>query len=225
MAMGMPETPWDVFGPQVSGEDVEQHVVRTLKHWLETYLRERELLTGRDMGSVARPKSWLVAPTSDDRNPEDQFPMIMVNCTGLAGVPLQEGDGSFRAPWEISVSVLLSAKTMADSQSLVKGVYCPAIRMILLQKQSLRQWEDPNAKPISDGIEWTDEGYQSPLGNESADQTLFQGQITANVWMGGIVNRYDGPKNPADEEGQPGSHWPQVLKVDVRPEDVKAKDD
>lgn len=194
-----------VFGPLISGYDVEQRVQDTLKFWLDTYLQEREFRTGRDCGSVARPKSWRTIRTFDEMNPEDQTPFIAIVSDGLAHEPVAEGDGSYIANWVIGVGVVISARSEAEAQILTKDIYLPTIRQLLLHKQSLRDWSDSTAEEWSDGIDWTDESYDEVASD--MERTLYNGQLTFEVRVANVVTRSGGPREPSApcvEEGD----WP-----------------
>jgi hypothetical protein len=205
-----------VFGPTISAYDVERHVRDTLQYWFESYLQNREIEVGVDRGSIARPKSWRTIRTFDEKNPEDATPFVAIVSDGLARPPAQEGDGSFRATWVIGIGVVIEAKSEADAQLLVKHIYLPVILKILMQKQSLRDWTDSTAEAWSDGIEWLDEAYDEVVSD--MERTLYNGQLTFEVGVSGVLNRSGGPTSPADPVTQPGSEWPlvQTVSVDVK---------
>jgi len=205
-----------VFGPLVSGRAVERAVTFTLKHWMETYLRNRELATGRAEESVARIASWREFNQFDDKKPEDQLPFLVVICPGLAGsdYPKQEGDGGFRAEWEVVVGIIAAAATGQDAKDLVEDVYCPVIRQIMLQKQSLRNWTSPDADPFAAGTKWIDESYEDVT--LDADRSLASGQLTFWVEVDNVINRFAGPAAPADPDTQPDSDWPTVATTHLQ---------
>ena len=67
----------EIFGPIVTGADVEDAVERTLKEWMQTYLRRMER-------HISKPPNWLPNPgsyiaSSDwDHFPEEQVPAILL---------------------------------------------------------------------------------------------------------------------------------------------------
>src|SRR5690606_7735445 len=78
-----------IFGPIVTGADVERAALDTLKTWAPEYLAWVERATGREPGSLARPRSW-VNSTSIDRWPEEQLPSVLLLSTGLAEEPARD---------------------------------------------------------------------------------------------------------------------------------------
>ena len=202
-----------VFGPTITGYDVEQRVTMTLKYWFETYLQQREIEIGWKRGSTARPRSWRTIRTFDEKNPEDATPFIAVVSDGLAEEPKQEGDGTFRTKWVIGIGVVMEAKDEHAVQFLTKHIYLPVLLKIMLQKQSHRDWGFDDAEAWASGTEWLDLNYneiQSEL-----ERTLYNGQLTFEVEVADTINRYGGPMSPADPVEQPGSSWPNVDTVYV----------
>jgi hypothetical protein len=194
-----------VFGPTVSGREVEFAALQTLRYWFETYLQDRELETGREPGSVARPRVYRVVNEFDDKNPEDQTPFIGIISDGIARAPRQAGKGTFMATWNLGIGVVIEASTDEASQTILKDIYCPVIVKIMLQKQSLRDWTDPDANPFTAGIDWLGMSYDSvAFGNE--ERTLWTGALMFEVTVDNVVNRYGGPNTPTDPV--PGSDWP-----------------
>lgn len=129
-----------LFKSDISAGDVERRVLGTLQYWLEAYLQDREIALGRARDSVQRPKTWRRVNEFDDKNPEDQTPFVAVISDGLARQPVQNGEGGFLATWTIGIGVIIEASTEQAAQDLVKDVYLPVVRKIMLQKQSLKNW-------------------------------------------------------------------------------------
>jgi hypothetical protein len=204
-----------VFGPLIAAPDVERAVLNTLQYWLESYLRNRELMLQLEWGDIERIRTWKITNTFDDKEAEDQTPFLCVISDGLAGRPLQEGNGEFRAKWDIGIGIIVASATGEDAQRVVKDVYCPVIRQILLHKQSLRDWTDPDAQPFSSGVEWVDESYKDVFGDD-ASRTLFNGQLDFEVEVSSVVSRYGGPATPVDPDSDPGSSWPTADSGDIR---------
>jgi hypothetical protein len=216
---GKAEMSGTVFGPTVSARDVESHTLLTLQYWFETYLQDRELETGRARGSVARPKSWRIVNKLDTANLEDQTPFVAVISDGLSGPPVNSGTGSVMATWSVGVGIIASASTEDAAQLIVKDIYCPVVRKIMLQKQSLRDWTDPTADPFSNGVDWIHEAYDNvAFGN--AERTLWSAVVLFEVTVDAVTFRRGGPLAPADPTTQPGTDWDLVLDGDIKFQDL-----
>lgn len=196
-----------VFGPTVSGREVERRVEATLRYWFETYLQDREIETQRVRGSVARPRTYKVVNEFDDKNPEDQTPFISLVSSGLVGPPRNSGKGSVMATWSIGVGVVIEASTEQASQDILKDIYCPVIVKILLQKRGLNDWSQPGSTSWTNGLDWVDMGYDSvAFGNE--ERSLWMATLLFEVTVDNVLNRLTGPTTPADPVIQPGTDWP-----------------
>jgi len=207
-----------IFGNVISARTVEWAVQGTLQYWLETYLRDREISLGKEEGFYARPRSYKIVNAWDDKNPEHATPFIAIVSDGLVDEPLQDGEGGLRAEWRINVGIVVEASTIEDAEFIVKDVYLPVIRMILLQKQSLRDWADPDAEPLGMGTQWYDEQYPDVTGD--LERSLFAGLQLFSVMVHEVVNRYGGPTSPADPDTQPGSSWEEFESGSVLVEKV-----
>lgn len=196
-----------VFGPTISAPDVERRVISTLQYWFETYLQNRELETGRDRGSVERPHTWKIVNEFNDKNPEDAVPFIGIISDGLADLPTSNGQGRITAKWGIGIGVVCESNTDENAQLLVKDIYCPVIRNILLQKPSLRDWATVDSVPFSNGVDWVNETY-SDVAFGNAERTLWSAIVLFEVTVEGVAIRRGGPITPADPVTQPGSDWP-----------------
>jgi len=197
-----------IFGGVVTGTDVEQRVLGTARYWWEVYMRNRELELNLPVGSIARPVTWKTVNDFNDQNPEDQPPLIAIISDGLVGQPVQQGDGTMYATWRVGMGFVVEAALPQDAQDIVKNIYMPTMRLIMLQKQSLKKWGDPNAVGFGMGNVWFDENYDDIY--PEAERTIFSGTQEYHVTVHDVVNRYGGPNAPADVEDQPGSSWPTI---------------
>ena len=125
----------DLFGPIVSGLDVEVAVTSTLKLWLPTYLAEMERLTSRPAQSIPTPRSWSTVPVFYQFQ-QDQLPAAVVVSPGTAGEPERFGDGSYSAWWDVSVAVVVAGQTRQNANELAK-LYAATIRWIAAQQESM----------------------------------------------------------------------------------------
>lgn len=201
----------DIFEAIKLADDLEQFVIRTLEDWFPVYIREVELTHDVyfPQDSLPLPRAYL---TSDrvEKEAADQLPAIVVVNPGLSGKPpKQEGDGSFRAFFNVGVGVFVSSFDRTETKRLVR-TYTAIVRTIMLQKQSL--------SGFADGTTWLDESYDDNF-NFVDNQTIGAGQCVFEIEVAGVVNRYGGPAafgGPTpepDPDTQPGALWPEVTSV------------
>ena len=206
----------DIFGNVVLASQLENAVITTLENWFPVYIREVELQSrnapnGDDIpqDALPLPRSYLTADKVD-RESADQLPAIVCVSPGLSGrsTPMQEGDGTYRVPWGISVGVFVSGQDRTSTKNLVRA-YTGVCRMIMLQKQSLGGF--------ADGTTWLDESYDDTFAFTD-EQTIAAGSVVFEVWVANAVKRFGDPATfgqpgqpPPDPEGQPGATWPAVL--------------
>jgi hypothetical protein len=202
----------DIFGQVTLATQLERAVLATLEDWFPVYIREVELQSqanqyGDDIPTDALPLPRAFLTTEKiDRESADQLPCIVVVSPGLSGknAPKQNGDGTFRVPWGISIGTFVSSNDRSNTKQLVRQ-YIAIARMIMLQKQSLGGF--------ADGTTWLDESYDDNFA--FVDQkTVGAGSVIFEVWVDNVVQRYGGPAvfggpPPApDPDTQPGSDWP-----------------
>ena len=201
----------DIFDPVIIANQLEDAVLETLESWFPVYIREIELQTGIPDGALPLPRSFITTDKIQREN-TDQLPAIVVVSPGLSphNRPKQEGDGSFRVPWAISVGVFVGGKDRTSTKNLIRQ-YTGICRMIMLQKQSLGGF--------ADGTTWLDESYDDAFAFVD-QQTIGAGSVIFEVWVAGVVNRFGGPAvyggtAVPDPATQPGAQWPEVDTVEV----------
>lgn len=195
----------NVFGPIVTGADVEAAALATLQLWMTTYLAEIERQTGRSPHALPPIRSWEII---DDlaRWPEDQVPAIVLASPGLAGEPQKGGDGTYQATWHLIVAVIASGRDRGSSRSLAQA-YGAAVRTLLLQQPSLGGF--------ATAVEWIGERYDV-LTSEVA-RTLAGGRLEFTVDVDDVVSIAGAPLHPDPEPDpyvDPGD-WPTVVEADV----------
>jgi hypothetical protein len=198
-----------IFGAMVSGGDVEGWVLDLCRSWFGTYLGEAERQAGIPAGTLARPRAYVPAQTFD-KWPEDQLPALMVLSPGIAELPLKQGDGRYRARWLISVGVLCSARTQAETHALAMS-YALALRLLLIQRPSL----DGHAA----GTVWRSETYNEL--DYDDQRTLGGGSVEFVVEVEDVATANAGPltpDEPLDPDTTPWPDWPEVATADVEVE-------
>lgn len=202
----MPDT---VFGPLVTGADVENAARDTLKAWARDYLAWAERLTGRDPQALPLPRSWITSPDLE-RWPEDQLPSVLLISPGLAEPPTRDGRGHYRAKFALGIAVVVSARDRAVTDELAK-LYVAAFRAAILHHPSLGGF--------AEAVEWIDEAYD-PLPGRA--RQLAVGQAEFRVEVRDVVAVKAGPSAPRPDPYTPHEDPPSVVTTDVtvRPQEV-----
>jgi hypothetical protein len=206
-----PPTRPSIFGPIISGGDVEQWCLDLLRKWTSTYLAEKERQDGLTAGDLQRPRFYGVT-VSFDQWPEAQLPSVLVISIGLAERPLQKGDGSYTGRWEMGVGCVCSARTEDEAHAMAMR-YMAALRVLFLQRPSL--------EGHAAGVDWLGEQYDQLGFDESRSLAGGFGQFTVEV--DGIALAKAGPVTPdvpLDPDTDPWADWPTVQSTDVQVERV-----
>lgn len=200
----------NIFGPLVTGSQVEAAALNTLKLWAPEYLAWVARETGRDPDSLTLPRSW-VTSVDTDRWPEEQLPSVMLISTGLTGEPSRDGKGRYTAHFAIGLAVVVSARDRATTDELAK-LYTAALRAILLQHQSLGG--------LAQAVEWVDERYDALPDGKSRRQ-LAAGQVVFRVQVSNVISGKTGPRVPRVD---PTPDYPDTLATTVEA-DVEATEE
>jgi hypothetical protein len=191
-----------VFGSVVTGGQIEAAVVTVLKRWIGTYLSELERQTDREVGSLARPRSYTRTTSDLDAWPEQQLPAVFVLASGLDAEPERDsGDGKFSAWWRFGVGAVVAANTEENTRELAQ-IYAAAIRALLVQHPSL--------EGFADATDWVGEVYEEGS-IPGRNRTLGVGLTQYRVKVSDVVTHGAGPlePDPAGETTAP-EDWPTV---------------
>lgn len=200
----------DVFGPIFDGSVLTRAALSCMKTWMQTYIMEIEYQRGYPIGEIPPPRTY-TERWRFDSYPDDQIPLVVAVCPGLAGIPTHTGDGVYGAWWALGIGIIAAANTEDNSERLAK-VYGAAARAILMQKSFFDEsWE-------FNGVELTDESYDDVPDIEQA-RTMRAVQIVTRVRVENVGTMYGGPPVPATP---PGTQWPEVDAVYV---DIEQKED
>lgn len=175
-----------IFGPLVTGTDLEDAVVATLKLWVAEYLAWAERATGRAQGSLPSPRAWVTSATAE-RWPEETPPCVLVLSTGTTEAPIMEGDGSYRAKYDLGVAIVTSANTEGATLELAK-LYTAVFERILLQHRSLGGF--------ANAVEWQGDSWDKMPANPKRRRHLAYGSAEFMVEVSDVLNARTGPAVP-----------------------------
>lgn len=179
-----------VYGPLVSAATLDAALIQTLRAWMPAYVAEAARQDGLTPLPVA-PRSYLVA-SELDRFEEDQIPSVVVVSPGMSEPPEVQGDGHYRAWWEIGVSAITTGRD-ADEARRFACIYAAAARGVLIQHPSLGG--------VASAVAWTGERYDD-IQIESR-RTLCAGQVTVRVLIEQAAYRFGGPPEPPEDPAIP----------------------
>lgn len=177
------------LGPNITGGDVEQVVVETLKEWLPYFLARVDEEHDLDPGTTIEPLSYNVS-SHLSRWTEMAPPALVVVSPGLAGDPEIVGEhGSYMATWRISVGVTVGGATEVGSRALAHR-YAAAVRNALVKK------------PVFDATWWVGEQYDTINPDRRsliAAEIVFHVQVIRAVDTRGVF-----PDEPPTDPEDPG---------------------
>ena len=203
-----------IFGRIVTGADLEQAIMASLKKWSSTYLSELERQHGMEAGELARVRSWTIAPTLD-KFPEDQLPALILWSVGLAPPPDRKAGSVYSARWDMRLGLVCGATTPTRSHELAE-LYVAAHRALLLNRQSLDGFG-------ANGTEWLDESYDDLPYDEA--RSLGWGVAQFSVQVDDVQTVYAGPLEPDAPLTPDTAPWPDdpaANTVDVEVDKVAA---
>jgi hypothetical protein len=190
----------EIFGPIVTGADVEDAVERTLKEWMQTYLRRMER-------HISKPPNWLPNPgsyiaSSDwDHFPEEQVPAILMICPD-AGRPEMDGKREYRTTFPIQIGIFVEGQDRRSSERLAK-YYGAALRELLTHKGSLGNFAEATC--------WEGEQYGVHISDRS-QRTFGTAEVKLSVEVRQVSRRLAGPAEPLKEPATEPGPLPTVTK-------------
>lgn len=178
-----------VYGRIVGGDDVRDAVLAFLRRWLPGYLVEVARQAGLPDRTYLPVRSWSVMDDFDVL-PEFRPPAIVVTSAGLAGEPVRDAGGRYRATWQVEVTAYVSATDHVNT-ARAAGATTKAVRAAIVQHRAL------------DGLGaawWVGETYaEGPSvdlrGNDRG--RVGAGQVLLRVEVGDVVDETAGRTDPA----------------------------
>lgn len=187
--------------------DVEDAALAQLETWLSDYLYEVERHHELELGSLPRPRSWLIS-SAVEKMPEDQLPAVILASPGLLDPPLADGRGVYTARWRLVIAVMVNARGNRLALRLAR-LYALAVRGVLLQQQALPELAVRR-------IDWLDERYR--LLDSIDDRTLCISEVEVAAEVSDVLSRHEGPLAPGWGPGlsDPDSpEWPTATSTDM----------
>ena len=195
------------IGPFITGGDVEQALIDTLKLWLPAYLMEGERKHGLTPGDIPAPRGWAITGRDLQKFTSDQLPCIVVMAGGIIVKPLARGyPGSTTATWSVDVACIFNAAWGRMSRKHSQ-LYVRAITLVLLQRplEGLACVVDFNGE-LYDELDFSDtRTYSAAVG-------AFTVEVEDMLWRDGGPPPY---VEPPDEPAEPFDPWTEVTDTDV----------
>lgn len=191
------------FGSIVIGTNVRSALESTLRKWMPTYLGEVAAQHGRDRKGLSDFRAYSSAATVNQQ-PENQLPSCILIVPGLAGQPMQHGDGSVTADWSAGVGFVVSSHDQRKTTELVE-LYAGAVRSCILQHSSL--------DGFATGTRWVDERYDDFGFDDS--RSLQGGLLSFVVSVENVINIRQGPLEPFDDHTDIDEEWNAIKSTEV----------
>lgn len=122
------------IGPMVTGADVEDAILATLKDWLPAYICEAERDHQMEVGSTPWPKGWAITGRDLQKLNSDQLPCLVLMAGGVLTPPRKEGPpGVYTATWGVEIGSVFNAAWGRSSRRHAQ-LYAAAIRTCLIQR-------------------------------------------------------------------------------------------
>jgi hypothetical protein len=182
-----------LYGPLVTGHDIEQAIETTLRAYFPGDLGDLSARLFEDNRRGIEPiRSWSTA-TTVDRYPEQQLPALIIVSTGTAEPPTQV-DGRWSAWWDVGIAAITAGVDGALAARTAKW-YAAVARRVLLQH--------PTLGGLAGGLTFTDESYDVvPFEN---GRTHAGAEVGVSVLVSDLVDAHAGPTEPpADPWADPG---------------------
>ena len=197
--------PSSLYGRLIAGVDVEQALKARLDDRLDDYLNEVERQHGLAVGSLSRPRAFVVA----ERFPEDQLPAIVVESPGTTDLPAADGQGRYAVRFELVLAIHVAA---ADGAIELAKLYVLALRALAVQQPA----------PLFMGIDWVNERYPRP--ELVGGRTFYTAEVSLEVQVPDVTDRHAGPPDEPGwpENGGPDSpEWPVAETVETELEKIE----
>lgn len=188
-----------IFGPIITGAQLEQAAMDTLQLWMPDYVAALERETGREPRSVPLPKAWVRRNDAVARWPENRVPAIALVSPGLSTDPVKDGEGNYSCAFELAVGAIVNARDQQSANDLAK-LYAAAIRTLLLQRGDLGGF--------ANGTVWTKEGYTDTPADYLKIGAIAT--VTFDVIVEGVAVDHGGPLAPSDDPYLDPGDWPTV---------------
>lgn len=201
--------PTSVYGPILSGFEVEHALAQTVRVWMRDYLAEIERRRLLEVGKLPAFRSMVESSTLS-KFPEDQLPALLIASSGVeprGGRIEHNSDGLYTARFRVECGTVISARGNRLAVKLAR-YYTAALRTLLIQQLPRPRWSGLEGIRR---VEWVGERY-AQLGDIS-ERTQAGGMAAVIVEVEGVSQWGQGPLEPSDPP-IPGD-WPVAERVEV----------
>jgi hypothetical protein len=187
-----------IFGPLIDGGEVEDRVIAHLRGWEPTHRAEIERRRADDHGwdnGLAPIKDYRVTHAADDKWPEDQLPMILALCPGLAGQPSVDGSGKVTVPYTVGIIAIASGIDRADAKAIARA-HLAVATLSILQHRSIGG--------LAESVKWVDGRNQEVTRGVDLDRNLFSASAIFQVSVPEAIDMSAGVAQPlSDPDTEP----------------------
>jgi len=205
--MSAPPATQAEIGPFVTGADVEQAIMQTLKLWLPSYIAEGERAHGLTPGDIPAPRGWALTGRDLEKYTSDQLPCIVVMAGGIVVKPLATGyPGKVTAVWVCDVGCIFNAAWGRTSREYAQ-LYVRAISLALVQRP---------LEGLAAVVDITGEQYEEDDFSQTRTYSLAVAQFV--IEMEEMMWRSGGPPpfvDPPTDPTAPYTDWTEVATTDV----------
>lgn len=201
-----------IFEPIITRTQITEATRAVLEAWLPAYVAEIERQNGLDPEDLPVPTSFVTRTSFAQWDVEAATPAILIVSpgiinpqiltSGLRGEPAGDGQGRWRALWDLTVGAIVSGEDPGEIQEKA-DLYAAAIRACLLQRQPL---------PDVDGrLRWTGEDYEGIPEVESLG--VASARVRFECLIPNAVDAHAGPApgtEPPADPYDPPEDWPIV---------------
>lgn len=189
----------EIFGPLVTGSDVERWALETLQLWMPEYLAWTERRTGRASHAIPAPADWAIGATTDGW-PMGSLPSVLIVSPGLVKWTRHDGRGHVRGKYQLGVAVAVSETTRGAADRLARD-YAGALRALLLH--------NPTLGGQVEALELVEEQYR-PLADGAGGVVRASATVLLRAHVRGLASVGRGPKTPRPDPYQPYPSSPLV---------------
>ncbi len=185
------------LGDMLATDEVERRVMAHVQAWTPTCVAAIESKYGLAMRALGTVQSWDRASefeTFDEATPTS----VLVVSPGMTGPPVRDGEGKYRATFEVVLGVLVESTTSPEARDLV-GRWARAMSLAMTR---------PGLEGVHGAARWMGEEFDViPF---EATRTMAAARIPFEVEFEDVLETWAGPTEPLEDPYEVPSAGPVV---------------